>query len=155
MYGTVTINVLANENVRSEKSLYGLDRISLWLYCTSTRPTVAIGGGWRLQYRTSSDDRPPAPSYTSAACGRANRLIFPPQHQHPQRAQVLLSPRGYMHISIYCACNANTHHEPLAVAVDTKHAKIMRRPRSILLFSNIFEFRPSGLDRIHGVSLRR
>ena len=29
MYGTVTINVLANENVRSEKSLYGLDRISL------------------------------------------------------------------------------------------------------------------------------
>ena len=31
MYGTVTINVLANENVRSKKSLYGLDRISLWV----------------------------------------------------------------------------------------------------------------------------
>ena len=31
MYGTVSINVLANENVRSKKSLYGLDRISLWV----------------------------------------------------------------------------------------------------------------------------
>ena len=45
MYGTVTINVLANENVRSKKSLYGLDRISLWGTRTvQVRPVLPVPG---------------------------------------------------------------------------------------------------------------
>ena len=44
MYGIVTINVLTNENVRSEKSLYGLDRISLWVDLFIF-VGVGVGGG--------------------------------------------------------------------------------------------------------------